>query len=92
MPARIVVHGKTRSVIAEVHKHPAYFKAGIKNALFMIGGIVNRETKRLVLSPPKTGIKHRGLPNRSSAPGEAPATQSGELAKSQNYRVRGASE
>lgn len=32
-----------------------------------------------VLSKPGTGRKYKSLPNRSSAPGETPAPQSGEL-------------
>lgn len=37
---------------------------------------------RKIMDPPKTGKKHPGLPNQSSAPGEAPATQSGRLQQS----------
>lgn len=37
---------------------------------------------RKIMDPPKTGKKHRGLPNQSSAPGESPATQSGRLQQS----------
>lgn len=37
---------------------------------------------RKIMDPPKTGRKYSGLPNRSSAPGEAPATQSGRLQQS----------
>jgi hypothetical protein len=37
---------------------------------------------RKIMDPPKTGKKYSGLPNRSSAPGEAPATQSGGLQRS----------
>lgn len=35
-----------------------------------------------LMNGPKTGKKWPGLPNQSSAPGEAPATQSGDLQKS----------
>jgi hypothetical protein len=37
---------------------------------------------RKIMDPPKTGKKYSGLPNRSSAPGESPATQSGRLQQS----------
>lgn len=43
---------------------------------------VHDKATRLIMDPPKTGKHHRGLPNRSSAPGEAPATQSGRLQQS----------
>lgn len=41
---------------------------------------------RKIMDPPKTGKHHRGLPNRSSAPGESPATQSGRLQQSGSTR------
>ena len=40
------------------------------------------EGNRVIISGPKTGKKYGHLPNRSSAPGEAPAYQSGELVRS----------
>ena len=39
----------------------------------------------------KTGVQYPNLPNRSSAPGEAPAVQSGELIRSGKAEGRGAS-
>lgn len=36
---------------------------------------------------PKTGLFYHGLPNLSSAPGEAPAFQNGELYKSLGFRT-----
>jgi hypothetical protein len=40
------------------------------------------ESARASMAEGKSGIHHRGLPNRSSAPGEAPANQSGALSAS----------
>jgi len=40
------------------------------------------EMKTNILARQKTGIKWPSLPNRSSAAGESPATQSGKLARS----------
>lgn len=40
---------------------------------------VLRKTELEVLSGTRSGIKYKRLPNRSSAPGEAPAAQSGKL-------------
>ena len=53
------------------------------------GQILQAEIKRLITDPPKSGIKYRHLPNRSSAQGEAPANQSGFLKNSVKYEVKG---
>jgi len=39
-------------------------------------------SKKLIRTGKRTGKHHRGLPRRSSAPGEAPKSQSGYLARS----------
>lgn len=44
---------------------------------------------RSLLLKRKTGIHHAGLPNRSSAPGEPPASQSGELLRHVKYITSG---
>lgn len=43
---------------------------------------VHHAGTRKIMDPPKTGHKWPGLPNQSSAPGEAPATQYGGLQQS----------
>lgn len=43
---------------------------------------VHHTATRKIMDPPKTGKKWPGLPNQSSAPGEAPATQYGGLQQS----------
>lgn len=43
---------------------------------------VHDAATRKIMDPPKTGKKYPGLPNRSSAPGQSPATQSGRLQQS----------
>ena len=52
--------------------------AAIEQWLFMIGAAVKQ---RFIagLTGPHSGRKYSSLPNRSSAPGEYPATQSGAL-------------
>ena len=49
----------------------------IKNAAKELRAEAERQARL-----PKSGIQHDNLPNRSSAPGEAPAEQSGALLKS----------
>jgi len=53
------------------------------------GRIMKDEIKRLIKDPPKSGIKYRHLPNRSSAKGEAPANQTGFLMNSVEFAVKG---
>lgn len=46
-------------------------------------GLIRREAIRLINNTKGSGVKHSGLSNTSSSPGQdAPASQSGELAKS----------
>lgn len=40
---------------------------------------VLRKTELEILAGTRNGVKYKSLPNRSSAPGEAPAAQSGKL-------------
>lgn len=63
-------------ILAEAEKTaiPAAVKASTKN--------IERESKKLIRTGKRSGIKYSGMPNRSSAPGEPPKTQSGRLANS----------
>jgi hypothetical protein len=79
---------KTKEVLVKIPGHLMRHKKALEKSLHEIGDDVVKETVRLIKSPPKTGIHYPDLPNRSSAPGEAPANQSGDLAKSVDYIVR----
>jgi len=63
------------------------FKKGCKQGLRKSGQIVKKRIVELIKNPPKTGRKYSNLPNRSSQAGEAPAFQSGKLARSASYAV-----
>lgn len=55
---------------------------GMRDELYRRGVQITqvlRRTELEVLAGARNGIKHKSLPNRSSAPGEAPAAQSGKL-------------
>jgi hypothetical protein len=65
-----------------VAKLESKFKEGIKLGAYFAGSSVVQEARSLLDSGSRTGTKYSNLPNRSSAPGENPRTQSGELAKS----------
>ena len=57
-------------------------KEGIRRGLLDVAPEIEREAIRLIKSPPKTGRLYRrgGKIHQASAPGEAPADLSGELA------------
>ncbi len=61
---------------------PPAVRRGTTFGLFKVGGMTRDHAKQLVLQGPKTGKKYKKLPNRSSAPGEPPADQSGALVRS----------
>lgn len=63
-------------------------KLAIHGALCEIGQSHVVHCRNLLLKR-KTGIHHPGLPNRSSAPGEPPASQSGELLRHVRYITSG---
>ena len=63
------------------------FRRGCMDGLRKSGQIVRERIRWLIKNPPKTGIKYPNLPNRSSAGGEAPAYQFGNLWKGVKYVV-----
>ncbi len=68
-------------VIADVH-------ANLGLAVKDVGdGIVDDIRQRM--DEPKSGRQYKGLPHRSSAPGESPATQSGDVAASYQFEPTG---
>lgn len=91
MTIRIKAIKSTKRIIVdmprEIHKH----QQGIENGLHVIGDIVGQRAGELIQQGPKTGrvYRIRGRDHQASAPGEAPATFSGRLAKSYNYNVHG---
>lgn len=85
----ITIDGRGRRYLIHFDNIPRSWRKGIKKGLNWSGIAVMKETRRLIESGPKTGRKYSGLPNRSSAPGEAPANQSGRLVRSGYHKVRG---
>jgi len=73
------------------------YEKGIKKAFYKIGNDLVREAKRLIVDEPKSGriykvIRKKGrryVNHIASAPGEAPAKLSGDLASSLGFKVRG---
>ena len=57
---------------------------GMRDELYRRGVQITqvlRKTELEVLAGARNGIKYKSLPNRSSAPGEAPAAQSGSCGR-----------
>jgi hypothetical protein len=90
MSVTITVTPNTKQIVIDVTKLEGTHKRGLEHALQEIGPEIVRETKRLIETGSKTGriYKFRGRPHQASAPGEAPATRSGKLARSGDFKVR----
>lgn len=59
----------------------------IRHSLQSHGREVKAELKKVITTSVGNGVHYPGLPNRSSSPGNTPASQSGKLADSFLYRI-----
>lgn len=92
MGAKIKAAKGSEDHLIRVRSHDYRFRTGIKRALHYVGQITVTEIKRLIISPPATGRIYRrpgGRLHQASAPGEAPANDTGELQESVDYEVTG---
>ena len=71
-------------MMKEIVKH----EENIRMALKVHGKKVTVKLRNTIKAARGTGRKYPNLPNRSSAPGEIPVSQSGKLEKSFGYRAR----
>ena len=64
-------------------------KEGIRRGLRAVAPEIKRKVRSLIINPPKTGRFYviKGQRHQASAPGEAPANLTGELASKVGYRV-----
>lgn len=91
MSVTVSVHKKTKKVLLDLGDHDRRFKVGIREALHDIGKLHVTEIRRLLDTGPKTGRTYKKPgrpPHQASAPGQAPATETGDLAKSADYKAR----
>ena len=91
MTAKITVNTKTNRVIVDLGNHSRVHRQVIRDGFYDLGKITQKEMRRLIKTGPKTGLiyRRRNRPNhQASAPGEAPANDSGDMAKSADYSVR----
>lgn len=79
------------AVFIKLGDMPGIVKHNIRLSLFQIGRSNVRHARNL-LRLQKTGVKYPSLPNRSSAPGESPASQTGRLSRNIDFLVRGSSQ
>ena len=63
--------------VSKLMKHPSLFKRGIQEGAMLAGRSIQRRATTMLGTGTRTGRKYSGLPNRSSAPGEYPRSQSG---------------
>ena len=77
-------HFNEKLMVEELEKH----KLNIKFALKLHGSEVKRVLILTIKGARGKGTHYSRLPNRSSAPGEVPVSQSGNLARSFGYRAR----
>lgn len=83
----VKVTQKSKLVLVGIPRQSGLHKRGIRLALHDIGAIVGNYVEVLLTTGARTGRKYPNLPNRSSARGEPPRSQSGRLVRSYNYKV-----
>lgn len=69
---------------------PERFRLGLRDAANMVGQMLVRRTQQGMRDGPQSGRTYPNLKRQSSAPGEYPAIQSGQLVGSLGYEVHGA--
>jgi hypothetical protein len=94
MSFSIEIDRKSRKVLISLISIKKHSKEAIRQSYYDLGKSLVRESKKLILDPPKTGKVYRIKRNvrttkhRSSSPGEAPANMRGNLWKSINFTVQ----
>ena len=90
MSARVIVDQRNKKVMLDLAHRQEAHSGAIADALKQIGQISVDYVRHIISAGQKTGRKYKSLPNQSSAPFQAPATQSGRLARSASYLANGA--
>jgi hypothetical protein len=83
----VKVTQKSQTVLLKIPEQVGLHKEGIRAGLHDAGALVGKTVERLLTTGARTGRKYANLPNRSSARGEPPQSQSGRLVRSYNYKV-----
>jgi HK97 gp10 family phage protein len=85
----IEIDNKSREVIFNFKRIDKQMRKGVRRGSIRNGKELKIILKAGIKNPPKTGRKYANLPNRSSAPGQYPATQSGNLLNSVKHKTVG---
>lgn len=91
MTVSIKADYNNKRVYLHIERGPLFFRKGIKKALHEIGSENVHQLRRFIHTGPKTGRLYwfRGRIHQASAPGESPASMTGRLARTADYKVRG---
>ena len=78
------------SLISKLERLPQEINKSVKRAVIESALLVETEAKRSIQRGPKSGkiYKRGGVTHQASAPGEAPATDTGVLVGSVSHRVK----
>jgi phage gpG-like protein len=76
------------AVMQAIRQYGAKAEAELSKAVNTTALTINTDIKKAIQSPPKTGVVYmrRGKKHQASAPGEAPATDTGTLVSSITYK------
>jgi len=72
----------TRKAENKILRSQKLWEKGIMNGAKLAGRSVQQRAEKMLTTGTRTGRKYKNLPNRSSAEGEAPRSQSGRLVRS----------
>ena len=76
---------RTDREIAKIMKHPLLFKEGILDGARKAGRTIQKRATTMLSTGTRSGRKYPNLKFQSSAPGEYPRSQSGELLRTIYY-------
>jgi hypothetical protein len=86
---KVEISSKSRKVLINFFKLNPQMRKAVRRGSIRNAKELAEILKEGIKNPPKTGVKYSSLPNRSSASGEYPATQSGRLLNSVKWRSSG---
>jgi hypothetical protein len=81
----IYSRSRTDREVAKIMKHPARFKEGILDGARKSGRAIQKRATTMLSTGTRSGRKYPNLKFQSSAPGEYPRSQSGELMRTVYY-------
>lgn len=86
---KIEIDNASRKVLFDFGRLDTQFRKAVRRGQIRNGQELSTILKAGIKNPPKSGIKYKSLPSRSSSVGEYPAKQSGNLIKSVKWQTKG---